>query len=89
MHIDYTVQIWKEDSQFVAHAMPIDVMSSGQTPEEARIVLDEAVHLFIVTAADRGTLEEILQETGYKLQNGNWVSPDWVAIERHSVTVGV
>ncbi|MDF5732073.1 MAG: hypothetical protein PUP92_29745 [Rhizonema sp. PD38] len=29
MHINYTVQIWKEDSQFVAHAMPIDVMSSG------------------------------------------------------------
>ncbi|MDF5732072.1 MAG: hypothetical protein PUP92_29740 [Rhizonema sp. PD38] len=89
MHIDYTVQIWKEDSQFVAHAMPIDVMSSGQTPEEARIALDEAVNLFLVTAGDMGTLEEILQETGYKLQNGNWVSPDWVAIERHSVTVGV
>jgi len=25
MDIEYTVQIWKEDSQFVAHAMPIDV----------------------------------------------------------------
>lgn len=89
MYIDYTVQIWKEDSQFVAHAMPLDVMSSGQTPEAARIALDEAVHLFLVTAANMGTLEEILQETGYKLQDGKWVSPDWVAIERHSVTVGV
>ncbi|MBO1351056.1 MAG: hypothetical protein EBE86_028485 [Hormoscilla sp. GUM202] len=26
LDIEYTVQIWKEDSQFVAHAMPIDVM---------------------------------------------------------------
>lgn len=66
MHIDYTVQIWKEGSQFVAHAMPLDVMSSGLTPEAARIALDEAVHLFLVTAADIGTLDEILQETGYK-----------------------
>jgi predicted RNase H-like HicB family nuclease len=89
MYINYTVQIWKEDSQFVAHAMPLDVMSSGHTPEAARIALDEAVHLFLVTAASMGTLEEILQETSYKLQDGNWVSPDWVAIERHSVRVGV
>ena len=66
MHIDYTVQIWKEGSQFVAYAMPLDVMSSGSTPEAARIALDEAVHLFLVTAADLGTLDEILQETGYK-----------------------
>ncbi|KAF3884575.1 MULTISPECIES: hypothetical protein [Nostocales] len=89
MYVNYTVQIWKEDSQFVAHAIPLDVMSSGQTPEAARIALDEAVHLFLVTAASMGTLEEILEETGYKLQDGNWVSPDLVAIEKHFVTVGV
>jgi hypothetical protein len=34
--IDYTVQIWKEKDQFVAHAMPLDVMSAGNSPEEAR-----------------------------------------------------
>jgi predicted RNase H-like HicB family nuclease len=89
MHIDYTVQIWKEDSQFIAHAMPLDVMSSGLTPEAARIALDEAVHLFLVTAADIGTLDEILQEAGYKFRDGKWISPQWVAIEKHSVTVGV
>ncbi|MBI3951050.1 MAG: hypothetical protein HY314_11420 [Acidobacteria bacterium] len=89
MNIDYTVQIWKEGNQFVAHAMPLDVMSSGQTPEEARRALDEAVHLFLVTAADMGTLETVLQEVGYELQEGNWVSPSWVAIEKHSAVVGL
>ncbi len=66
--IEYTVHIWKEGYQFVAHAMPLDIASSGQTPEEARKALDEAVHLFLVTAADMGTLEEVLQEAGYELQ---------------------
>ena len=66
--IEYTVHIWKEGNQFVAHAMPLDIASSGQTPEEARKALDEAVHLFLVTAADMGTLEEVLQEAGYELQ---------------------
>ena len=29
--IECTVQIWKEGIQFVAHAMPLDVVSSGKT----------------------------------------------------------
>ena len=37
--IEYTVQIWKEGNQYVAHAMPLDVMSSGLTPEEAQKLL--------------------------------------------------
>jgi predicted RNase H-like HicB family nuclease len=70
--MEFTVQIWKEGNQFVAHAMPLDVMSSGKTPEEARKALDEAVHLFLVTAADIGTLDEILQEAGYELKEGRY-----------------
>jgi predicted RNase H-like HicB family nuclease len=62
--IEYTVQIWKEGNQFIAHAMPLDVMISGKTPEDARRALDEAVHLFLITAVDMGTLEEVLQDAG-------------------------
>jgi hypothetical protein len=75
INIEYTVQIWKEGNQFIAHAMPLDVMSSGPAPEAARKALDEAVHLFLVTAANTGTLEEILQEAGYELREGHWTSP--------------
>ena len=65
MNIEYTVQVWKEGDQFVAHAMPLDVMSSGKTPEEAGKALDEAVRLFVATAAEMGTLQEVLREQGY------------------------
>jgi len=34
MNIEHTVHIWKEESQFVAHAM-----SSDPTPEQARTAL--------------------------------------------------
>ena len=89
IQIEYTLQIWKESNQFIAHAMPLDVVSSGQTPEEARKALAEAVHLFLETAADMGTLNDILQEAGYELNQENWISPSWVAIERRSIAVGV
>ena len=52
MEIEYHVQIWKEGDQFIAHAMPLDVASSGSSPEAARQALDEAVRLFLRTAAE-------------------------------------
>jgi predicted RNase H-like HicB family nuclease len=66
MSIEYSAQIWKEGNRYIAHAMPMEVISAGPSPEEARKALDEAVHLFLVTAADMGTLEAILQESGYE-----------------------
>ena len=89
LNVEYTVNIWQEGDSFVAHAMPLDVMSCGGTPEEARRALDEAVHLFLVTATEVGTLEEDLDESGYVREPGRWVSPAWVSIERHSALVGV
>jgi predicted RNase H-like HicB family nuclease len=75
MNIDYTVHIWQEGDQFVAQAMPLDVISSGSTPNGARTALDEAVHLFLTTATAEGTLEEILHEAGYEQQSEGWISP--------------
>ena len=89
LNIEYNAQIWKEGNQYITHAMPLDVMSAGPSPEEARKALDEAVRLFLATAADMGTLEEILQECGYEFRQGGWVSPSWVAIERRSAVVTV
>jgi len=87
MEIEYTVQIWQEGRQFVAHAMPLDVMSSGPTPEQARKALGEAVHLFLVTARDAGTCEEILLEAGYVFTDGKWVRPPFVAVETQSTAL--
>lgn len=87
MTIDLTVNIWKEGPQFVAHALPLDVISSGPTPQAARDAVDEAVACFVKTAADQGTLETILQECGYTLRDGAWIGPDWIGAERHAVAV--
>ena len=89
MNIDYTVNIWTEEEQFIAHAMPLDVMSAGQTVEEARKALDEAVHLFLATAADMDTLQDVLREAGYQWSVDNWIAPPWVSTEQHSALVGI
>ena len=88
MNIEYTIQIWKEKEQFVAHAMPLDVMSSGPTPEKARHALAEAVDLFLITAAEVGTLTDLLEEAGYEKEQKLWTSPPWISVERHFATFG-
>jgi predicted RNase H-like HicB family nuclease len=87
MKIEYTVQVWREGNQFVAHAMPLDVASAGKTPEEARHALDEAVGVFLKTASDMGTAEIVLEEAGYEFRDGQWVSPSWVSLERHTLSI--
>ena len=86
--VDYTIQIWEEGDQFIAHAIPIDVMSSGPTPEDARAALKEAVRLFLLTADDNGHLADVLDECGYRHVDGAWISPTCVAVERDSTLVG-
>lgn len=87
MQLDYTVQIWREGKQFVAHATPLDVASSGETPEAARNALHEAVQLFLSTAGRHGTLAEVLEDAGYELDGVRWRCADWISIEKHSTPV--
>lgn len=89
MTVETTIQIWREGGQYVAHAMPIDVMSSGPTPEDARAAVDEAVRLFVETAREAGTLDDMLIECGYEQRDGDWISPEFIGVERHQVAVAV
>jgi predicted RNase H-like HicB family nuclease len=82
--IDYSVQVWREGKQYIAHAMPLDVASAGETPEGAREAVDEAVRLFLGTAAEHGTLEEVLEDAGYRRKGGTWRGPDWLGVEQRS-----
>lgn len=82
MKLSYTVQLWQEGDQFVAHAMPLDVASSGSTPAKARKALKEAVTLFLETAKEEGTLEQVLEETGYTRGARGWSSPKWLKTEK-------
>jgi predicted RNA binding protein YcfA (HicA-like mRNA interferase family) len=50
-------------------------MSQGASRDAARRALEEAVHFFLATAADMGTLEDVLQESGYARDGDKWNHP--------------
>jgi predicted RNase H-like HicB family nuclease len=62
--ISFTVQVWKEDGTYVAYAPELDVSSCGDSLQESKSRLHEAVSLFLEEASRLGTLEEILSEAG-------------------------
>ena len=85
--IEHTVQLWREEANYVARATPLDVMSCGGTPEEARRNLEQAVALFVKTASAHGTLSEVLEECGYTRVNDDWSAPTLLSSETVSQAV--
>lgn len=63
LQIHFTVSLWQEGKYYLAHAMPLDVMSAGLSIDEARQALQEAVRVFLLTAEDQQTLADILEES--------------------------
>jgi len=63
MHeFSFDVYIFQEDGVFVAHALGLDVSSCGDTREQARHNIREAVAAFLEAAQRMGTLCEVLKE---------------------------
>lgn len=87
MNIESIIRVWREGNTFIAHALPLDVSSTGDSPQAARTALREAVELFVTTARDHGTLDEVLSECGYVYANDKWVAPVIVEQEREVLAV--
>jgi len=79
--IDYDILIFKEDESFVSYCPELDLSSCGESIEQAKDMLRTAVRLFIEEAEKMGTLEDILEESGYRRKDGGWEPPRLVATE--------
>lgn len=86
--ISFTVHIFKEGETYVAHVPGLDVSSCGETSAAARQNIGDAVRGFLEAAEESGTLEELLDEAGYRREGGGWRAPELVSIDRLSVGLG-
>lgn len=72
---------------YVAYVPALDVSSCGATDEEARSNIRDAVRGFLAASADLGTLDEILQEAGYEREGEQWRAPEFVAVDRLTLSL--
>jgi hypothetical protein len=61
----FTAHIFKEGATYIAYVPALDLSSCGATDEDARRNIRVAVRGFLKASAEIGTLDEILEESGY------------------------
>ncbi len=74
MNISVRVEIFKEGDIYVALSPELNVSSFGDTIEDARKSVKEAIEAFIEECERMGTLEDVLEESGFSKTNDSWVS---------------
>ena len=85
--ISFTVHTFKEGKMYVAYVPELDVSSCGATDEEARKNIRDAVRGFVETSEEMGTLAEILEEAGYERMGDVWRAPEFVSLDRLTLSV--
>ncbi len=63
MHLPYVIE--REGDLYVSICPVLDVVSQGETRDEAVSNLVEAIVLFIQTCQEMGTLDQVLAECGF------------------------
>jgi len=83
--ITFRVEIFREDNLYVSLCPELNVSSFGETIEEAKCSLNEAVEAFVEECKAMGTLEEVMSEAGFVKERDTWTYRKPVAEEMLSV----
>ena len=69
IHLVYRSEVFEEEDQYVAVCPELNVSTFGDSVEEARRSLREALDLFVEECEAMGTLRAVLQEAGFTQKN--------------------
>jgi len=84
-HIIIRSEFFREGDVYVGICPDLDVSSFGETIEEARQSLREALKAFLEECETMGTLHDVLEEAGFIHQDMSWLPRQPVAAELLSV----
>jgi predicted RNase H-like HicB family nuclease len=74
MNISVRIEIFKEGDVYVALSPELNVSSFGETIEDAKKSVREAIEAFVEECERMGTLEEVLEESGLIKVDDSWES---------------
>ncbi len=72
MNISVRIEIFKEGDVYVALSPELNVSSFGETIEDAKKSVKEAIEAFIEECKRIGTLEDVLEESGFSRVGDSW-----------------
>jgi len=81
------VEIFKDGDVYVAWSPELNVSSFGETIEEAKSAIREAIEAFVEECQIMGTLEDVLEESGFTKDMDVWISRTPITEERLALAV--
>ncbi len=66
LNIQLSFELVKKEKWYVASCPALDVFSQGGTEKQAEKNLREALCLFLTSCVERGTLDAVLKECGFR-----------------------
>jgi predicted RNase H-like HicB family nuclease len=87
LQTSFQISILREGNRYIAYAPALDFSTSGASYEEAKRRFAEGVQLFFEEIIKHGTLEEVLQEYGWRKMRFEWKPPIIISQESHEVKV--
>jgi len=72
MKVYVRIEIFKEGDVYVALSPELNVSSFGDGIEDVKMSLREAIEAFIEECEKMGTLEDVLEESGFSKSNDSW-----------------
>lgn len=83
--VEFTAEIFKEGEVYVSLCPELNVSSFGDSVDEAKESLVEAVTAFLEECKTMGTFEEVLEEAGFLRTDSAWVPRKAVAKDRLTI----
>jgi len=81
------IEVFKEDDLYVALCPLLNVSSFGESIDEAKKALVEAVEAFIEECSEMGTLDEVLEESGFTRKDQGWLPRQAVSEEHVALAI--
>lgn len=81
----YRAEFFREGDLYVSVVPELNVSSYGNSLDEARTSLQEAVEAFLEECDRMGALEEVMEEAGFVLHGDTWLPRQPVAAELMTV----
>ena len=87
LEVKLPISILREGKKYVAYTPALDLSTSGRSYEQVKRRFGEIVNIFFGELIKKGTLEEVLQDLGWKRVQAKWNPP--IVISQESQTVRV
>lgn len=89
LDVQLPVSIFREGKHYIAYTPVLDLSTSAEQYEKAKERFHEVVSIFFEELIKKGTLEEVLENLGWRKVKKQWMPPILVSQDSEKIQVAI